>query len=237
MTSAFWAEPPARLPAIICPTATAPSPSSTPTPTGSCGRCGARGSRAGDAVALHVANRAEFVGRCWPPSQRRGLRLTPINWHLTGDEAGYIVDDCEAKALVADAALGRRGRRGGRRGAPTSPVPLAVGGAIDGFERYDDALAREDGADIDDPMLGSADALHVGHDRPARRASHRPPPPAPPPPPASAIYGYTRPASDVHLCTGPLYHAAPLRLLAAAPLDAASASCSWTAGTPRRRCG
>ena len=46
-----------------------------------------------------------------------GYRLTPVNWHLTADEAGYIVDDCEAKALVADAASPRCPRRRPTRAA------------------------------------------------------------------------------------------------------------------------
>src|SRR2546421_7659418 len=64
----------------------------------------ARGVVAGDALALICTNRPEFaevVAAC----NRGGYRLTPINWHLTGDEAAYIVADCEAKALIADARL------------------------------------------------------------------------------------------------------------------------------------
>ena len=45
----------------------------------------------GDGVALLCANRAEFV-ETYYAVMRIGARLTPINWHLTGDEAGYIVD-------------------------------------------------------------------------------------------------------------------------------------------------
>ena len=77
----------------------------------------ARGVAAGDGVALLCANRPEFV-ETTAAAQRAGLRLTTINWHLTGDEAGYIVDDCEATAFVADArfadAAARRPRS--RRG-------------------------------------------------------------------------------------------------------------------------
>src|SRR5207245_950622 len=60
----------------------------------------ARGVRAGDGVALMCANRPEFAETV-AAAQRAGLRLTTINWHLTGDEAGYILDDCEATAFVA----------------------------------------------------------------------------------------------------------------------------------------
>ena len=60
------------------------------------------GLEAGDGVALLCPNRPEFA-EVGAACQRAGLRLTTVNWHLTADEAGYIVDDCEAKALVADA--------------------------------------------------------------------------------------------------------------------------------------
>ena len=139
-----------------------------------------------------------------------------------------------ADQLAPDRRRGRLHRRrlrgaGPRRRRPRSPasparsrhaspglrVRLAVGGDIDGFERYDDAIAAEDGADIDDPVLGRADALHVGHDRPAQgrrpgagragRASRR----------SATCAGESR-----HLCTGPLYHAAPLGFSLASPLNA-----------------
>ena len=75
------------------------------------------GLRAGDGVALLCSNRAEFA-EVWAATQRGGFRLTTINWHLTGDEAGYIVDDCEAKVFVAEAEtadVGARRRCGPRR--------------------------------------------------------------------------------------------------------------------------
>ena len=65
----------------------------------------ARGLKVGDSVALMCTNRPEFI-EVLLAAQRAGLRLTPINWHLTGEEAGYIVDNCEAKAFVAAASLG-----------------------------------------------------------------------------------------------------------------------------------
>jgi long-chain acyl-CoA synthetase len=33
-------------------------------------------------------------------------------------------------------------------------VRLAIGGAIEGFESYDDAVSAEDGCNIDDPVTG-----------------------------------------------------------------------------------
>src|SRR5580704_18478522 len=65
----------------------------------------ARGLEEGDAIALMCTNRPEFLEVLYA-AQRSGLRLTPINWHLTGEEAAYIVANCEAKAFIGAAELG-----------------------------------------------------------------------------------------------------------------------------------
>jgi long-chain acyl-CoA synthetase len=61
----------------------------------------AAGLRAGDGVALVCSNRPEFV-EVQQATARTGLRLTPVNWHLSAEEANYIIDNCDAKALVVD---------------------------------------------------------------------------------------------------------------------------------------
>ena len=63
-----------------------------------------RGAEPGASVAILCRNRPEWA-EVWAACTRGGYRLTPVNWHLTGEEAGYIVDDCEAMVLVADARL------------------------------------------------------------------------------------------------------------------------------------
>jgi len=93
-----------------------------------------RGLRPGDAVALMLANRPEWA-EVVAATNRAGWRLTPINWHLTGEEAGYILGDCEATAFVADhrfagAAIEAAGL------VPAAAVRMAIGGDISGFEPY-----------------------------------------------------------------------------------------------------
>src|SRR5690242_11509369 len=58
----------------------------------------------GAGVAVMVGNRPEFL-EMYLACQRAGWRFTPINWHLTGAEAAYIVGDCAAAAFVADADI------------------------------------------------------------------------------------------------------------------------------------
>jgi long-chain acyl-CoA synthetase len=192
----------------------------------------ARGLKVGDSVALMCTNRAEFV-EVLLAAQRVGLRLTPINWHLTGEEAGYIVDNCEAKAFVAAASLGDKavvaasaasaasgsgetGGGGGGRGL----VRLAIGGSLPGFESYDEVIAASEGSDIDDPVLGTQ-MLYTSGTTGRPKGVHRSSGGAPSALAAVNLCGYDEDVAhsvDAHLCTGPLYHAAPLVFSVALPL-------------------
>ena len=63
-----------------------------------------RGMRTGDHLAVLVENQPEFFDVVWA-AMRTGLYVTPINWHLSAAEAGYIIRDCDAATLVASARL------------------------------------------------------------------------------------------------------------------------------------
>jgi long-chain acyl-CoA synthetase len=168
-----------------------------------------RGLGAGSAVALVCGNRPEFA-EVYFACHRAGFRLTTVNWHLTAAESGVIVEDCEADALVVDA-------RFPELALPSVGVRLAVGGPLPGYDDYDEVVDAEDTSDIDDPALGST-MLYTSGTTGRPKGVHR----ETPPPNAVAtlrLYGYV-PGEDRHLCTGPLYHAAPLAFSLNAPLTA-----------------
>ena len=87
------------------------------------------GLKAGDAVAILASNRAEYV-EVQAATLRGGFRLTPVNWHLNVDEISYILNDCEALALFAEAKVVTA--KPSADAAPDLKIKIAFGGAIDG---------------------------------------------------------------------------------------------------------
>ena len=172
----------------------------------------ARGVKDGDGIALLCSNRPEYFETV-AAAQRAGLRLTIVNWHLTGDEAGYIVDDCEATAFVADARFALTARAAVDL-APRLRASVSVGGDVEGFEPWAEVLAPEPGDDIDDPVAGRTmlyTSGTTGRPKGVRRGAD--------PRGALGVGQLTAYRGDrhVHLCTGPLYHAAPLSFSLTAP--------------------
>ncbi len=214
MLLAWWAEQQPDTPAIITADSTRTFAELNADANRLVRALRSRGVVAGDAVAVACRNRPEFVEATYA-CQRGGYRLTTVNWHLTADEAGYIVENCEARALLADVAVADMAR-GAAADAPACSVLLAIGGPIDGFEDYDGALAAEDGSDIDDPSAGSS-MLYTSGTTGRPKGVYRPP--TAHVAPALNIYDYHEGEGDVHLCTGPLYHAAPLAFSLTAPLS------------------
>jgi long-chain acyl-CoA synthetase len=167
----------------------------------------ARGLKAGETLALLCNNSFEFVETVLA-TRRIGVRLTPINFHLGADEVAYILQDCDAKVFVASARFSDVAARAAQN-IPALHTRIAVGGAIPGFEDYRELVGSYAPDDIEDPMLGvnmMYTSGSTGKPKGVARAS------APPPGRVtSPIYrGEYRAGSDLHLCTGPLYHAAPL---------------------------
>jgi len=168
----------------------------------------------GDAIAIISRNRPEFV-ECLFAALRSGIRITPINFHLTGAEAGYIVDNCDAKAFIADASLGDVPRQA-LDFAPNVQLALSCGGPIAGFTDFDAAISGLDAADIDDPQLGGT-MLYTSGTTGRPKGVYRAQPTRLAPQGEGSLTGY-RPGVDRGLLTGPAYHAAPLLFDIAQPL-------------------
>jgi long-chain acyl-CoA synthetase len=184
-----------------------------------------RGLRAGDSMALICANRPEFAEAVLAAT-RMGVRLTPVNWHLTGEEIAYILDNSESRAVIADARFASAVSDACSHAAGVE-IRLAVAGEIAGHESYEQALAAQSGEDIGDPCLGrtmlytsGTTGRPKGVDRNIGAAGGNGRS-APVSPLLVAINqaGPYEAGRDVHLCTGPLYHAAPLAFSLTMPLN------------------
>ena len=172
----------------------------------------AAGLAPGDHVAVLLRNQLEFFDACWA-ALRSGLYLTPINHHLGAEEAGYILEDCGAKALITDVSLADVvGALGSH--ADALSVRLSIGGGIDDFEDFDEALAAASGKRRPDEREGMLMLYSSGTTGRPKGIL---------PPQAKRAFGaskgggmamvarmYGIDESSVYLTPAPLYHAAPL---------------------------
>ena len=112
----------------------------------------AHGVVAGDAVALLCSNRAEFL-EVLLACRRGGYRFTPVNWHLTAEEANYVINDCEAKALFGETRF--PAVEIAAKDAPQLKLRVSIGAPTPaGFLDYATELAKQDASNITDPQLG-----------------------------------------------------------------------------------
>lgn len=167
----------------------------------------------GDVIAMLSDNAAECFTIYWA-ALRSGLYLTAVNFHLTADEIAYIVDDCDAKVLIAAGGLGELAEQV-RTLVPGVEHAYSFGETLTGFDSYADLLASAGDRTLVEQPRGS-DMLY------SSGTTGRPKGIKPPLLPIqvheagdpitgllSTAFGVT--ADDVYLSPAPIYHAAPLR--------------------------
>ena len=172
----------------------------------------------GDHVAIMLANRPEYFEIAWG-AQRAGTYWTPVNWHLTAEEAAYIVADCGASVVfaspeTAEAAARLPGVRVFVTGDDRAPAAgRADQPAAPGLASYEEAIAGLPAEPIAGEVEGSTvfySSGTTGRPKGIKRAAEFPPFGTGLALDAvmSLVYGFG--PDSVYLCPGPLYHAAPL---------------------------
>jgi acyl-CoA synthetase (AMP-forming)/AMP-acid ligase II len=171
----------------------------------------ARGLRHGDGIAIFMENDPRFLEVGWA-ARRAGLYDTPINTHLTTEEVAYIIDDCDAKAVVssrarADVAVGLT-----EANTPKVDVRLMVNGSVDGWEAYEEVAGAQPASRIADEAEGDYilySSGTTGRPKGIRREVSLLPFGEAPNRVLAFLQALGMEEGDVYLCPAPLYHSAP----------------------------
>ena len=159
------------------------------------------GLQTGDHIAMVMGNRVEFVELVLA-ALTAGMWLTPVNWHATGEEIAYVLDDSDAAVVFADPSF--------VDGARTAAGPTRV---IEAGPELDGLLATMEPAPLDPTATPGGNMIYTsgttGRPKGVRRGRQVD---------IATQVASLRRAGDVlgldgqgpHLVTGPLYHAAPL---------------------------
>ena len=110
----------------------------------------------GDHIAVFMENNAHYFEVTWA-ALRSGLYVTPVNSFLTAREVAYILNDCEAQALITSRAKAEVATQlDGENATPRIHTRLMLDAdGTAGFADYRDALASQSSERLSDETLGS----------------------------------------------------------------------------------
>ena len=168
----------------------------------------------GDHIAMLIGNRPEVLAVVWG-AWRAGLYITPMSTALTLTEITFMVNDCDAKMVLVDEALGESSKNLANQISSDTLHFVSVGGAVENCTDLNAMTISFSGDPIDDECPGAlmmytsgTTGYPKGVIRPLPDAKTRGTPSFA----ADLIALFGMGGDDVrYLSTQPLYHAAALR--------------------------
>ena len=170
------------------------------------------GLKRGDSIAAVLPNSVEAF-EVYLAMQQAGWYLTPVNFHLVGPEVAYILQDCEAKVLIAHERFAEASTAALQELGAAQPRAFAVG-HIPGFESYADLKAAQPSTIPENRSLGIIMNYTSGTTGRPKGVRRRLPEGAPEDAELrSGLLGYRvspDETDNVHLLACPWYHTAPM---------------------------
>ena len=172
----------------------------------------AQGLRPGDHISIFMENNLRYFEVVWA-AFRSGLYLTTVNRYLTGEEAGYIVDNSESRVTVASKYLGAVARELPGL-APNCERWLMTDGVEEGYESYEDAIAEHPAEPLAEEPAGTF-MLYSSGTTGRPKGITRPLSGKPIKEDSGAVAGLQAAlwgfnSDSVYLSPAPLYHSAPI---------------------------
>ena len=170
------------------------------------------GLQRGDHIALFMENQPRFMEVVWA-ALRSGLYVTAINSHLTAPEVSYILQDCQARALVTSLAKAEVAGELDESSLAAVTTRLMTDGVTAGFDPYEKAVEAFPAEPIGDESSGTAMLYSSGTTGRPKGVLRALPQEAPWENDArlaglGTLYKYRE--AMVYLSPAPMYHAAPL---------------------------
>jgi long-chain acyl-CoA synthetase len=176
------------------------------------------GLQPGDHVAFCLENHPRYMEVVWG-CDYAGLIYTATSSRLTTDELTYIVNDCGARAYITSTYKAEQAAELVET-TPGVALRLMIDGVIDGYDSYEETVARQS----DQPLegrIGGTDMLYSSGTTGRPKGVLPALPTEPLETRATLVVGMQRALfgmddTKLYLSPAPMYHAAPLRFSFAA---------------------